>query len=870
MIGKWAHVAFVFDHGTNVTPYVNGQSLGTQVQAGFGNAPGGPAWIGSVGTSSSDNRWAGTVDELAVYSTALSAGMLQSHYTKFFFGTNIAPPVILSQPSSKTMLAGGSPTLVVNVGGGLPFTFQWTSNNTAIPGANSPTLTLARTETSYSATYNLWVTNVFGFLSTQPIVLTFTTPPAGYVTKVMSDDPTAFWRLAETAGPTLVDSAGLYDGTYAASGVTYGSGGFAGDAGAGAAFDGSAGRALVPNSPAFNPNAPFTIEFWGQLASYGFFVPMSSMNRPSRDSGYEFYIDGNYPGYEFHTAAGGGYNMITGDGNVPPNGDWTYVVGVYDGSNIFLYVNGQLGNVQTDPPLPAGMDNWVTEGAPPFVPNTAKSFYLGSRSDDSHFWHGAIGDVAFYNYALTPRQITNHWSFGWVASHVVSSPAGVTNTEGSTITLTPIVTGIPNTYQWYKNGVALSSTLNFDQTPHYPQDVTNITLVISEAVPTDSGQYHLVISNPLGESTTVDAKVLITADTNPPAITYVAAPGTPSANAPTPYLVKVAFDKRVDATTAGNAANYAFNPPVTISTATVSADVKTEAFGGDWRTVFLATAGLTPGQKYTLTASGIKDQAQTPNTMATGSASFQAPVLTAGKLDWDYYYLGAPYTGVGNLVGNINYPGAPQTNLSTSIFDTTQITTGDLNNVPQFGGTYGDNYGDSLSGWITPTVSGDYTFFIASDDASQLLLSTDANPANVVTIAQETGCCNPFLEPPAGQTSVPIALLANTRYFIQALHAEGGGGDYVKVAWRSATDTTAAASLPPIQSQFLSAYLPLPAPQFNSPTFSGGHVTISWTGVGTLYQSTDLKNWTPVPGNPPSPYVVTPGPGPYLFYRLVQ
>jgi len=38
-----------------------------------------------------------------------------------------------------------------------------------------------------------------------------------------------------------------------------------------------------------------------------------------------------------------------------------------------------------------------------------------------------------------------------------------------------------------------------------------------------------------------------------------------------------------------------------------------------------------------------------------------------------------------------------------------------------------DNYGIHMSGWLVPPVSGDYTFWIASDDNGEFWLSTDAN-----------------------------------------------------------------------------------------------------------------------------------------------
>ena len=46
--------------------------------------------------------------------------------------------------------------------------------------------------------------------------------------------------------------------------------------------------------------------------------------------------------------------------------------------------------------------------------------------------------------------------------------------------------------------------------------------------------------------------------------------------------------------------------------------------------------------------------------------------------------------------------------------------------------------------------------------------------------------------------------------------------------------------------------VPVPPPRFNNPVLSGGQVTITWTGTGTLLESTDLINWATVPGNPTS------------------
>ncbi len=171
LVGRLSHVAFVFDNTTNVTAYLDGLSLGTKEQVGFGYATGGPLWIGAMGRDTFTGfRWVGTVDELSVYSSALSQNTVQTHYSKFFYGTNTAAPSIVSQPSSKTLLAGGSPLLVVKAIGTLPLSYQWSSNGVAIPGATTAELSLSQSTVAFSATYSLAVANAFGSTNTQPIV----------------------------------------------------------------------------------------------------------------------------------------------------------------------------------------------------------------------------------------------------------------------------------------------------------------------------------------------------------------------------------------------------------------------------------------------------------------------------------------------------------------------------------------------------------------------------------------------------------------------------------------------------------------------------------------------------------------------------
>jgi hypothetical protein len=86
--------------------------------------------------------------------------------------------------------------------------------------------------------------------------------------------------------------------------------------------------------------------------------------------------------------------------------------------------------------------------------------------------------------------------------------------------------------------------------------------------------------------------------------------------------------------------------------------------------------------------------------------------------------------------------------------------------------------------------TGNYTFWIASDDNSELWLSTSDNPANKVLIASVNGWTGVRQWTQlASQQSVPVALTAGRRYYIEALHKDGGGGDHVSVGWQLPSGT---------------------------------------------------------------------------------
>ncbi len=169
-------------------------------------------------------------------------------------------------------------------------------------------------------------------------------------------------------------------------------------------------------------------------------------------------------------------------------------------------------------------------------------------------------------------------------------------------------------------------------------------------------------------------------------------------------------------------------------------------------------------------------------------------------------YLNAPGSTVTDLLAFANYPSFPDEVHYVPLFE-----------IPPakyiLGNSGGIALGERLSGFIVPAETANYVFYLSANEAGQLWLSTNADPAGLQLIAQgyddypaltyDTNC------------SAPIHLVAGQRYYVQAVEksngsasngAGGEGEESMAVTWTKQNEPPPAYQTAPISGQFLATF----------------------------------------------------------------
>lgn len=198
------------------------------------------------------------------------------------------------------------------------------------------------------------------------------------------------------------------------------------------------------------------------------------------------------------------------------------------------------------------------------------------------------------------------------------------------------------------------------------------------------------------------------------------------------------------------------------------------------------------------------------------------PVLSHGFLKRELYsnIAGA---SVADLTAASTFPGEPDVTGLVGLFE-----------APA---GIGDAYGQRLTGFVTPTETANYIFYLAADDTAELYLGTDETEASKQLIASELQWNNwrAWIDPakrnpdaPENRSS-PILLEAGRQYYVEVLHKEDVGGDHLAVTAIKQGDPEPENESAPLGGAFIAT--------MSVPTGQTLSITHQPTNVTTIEQS---------------------------------
>ncbi len=355
---------------------------------------------------------AGIVMAEAALEEATADPLLITPRTGFFANGSIGGPFnVTAQSFTLTDIGGTSFNFaVINTSAWLNVS---PASGTLTSGGATVTVSLNAASSNLAVgvyTANIIFSNLTTHVTQNRAVTLTVTPPSAYANAVLALKPLAYWRLNETNQPPpagVATNAGSLGGAgtgFEFSGVLAGEPGNVGtsfrffDPSLTVTFFGS--HVDVPASPVLNPNGPFTVEFWAMPAQLttDLFSPACSLdlsqNGSNSRNGWIFYQAPDNT-WQFRVGGFSGYTATISGGTAQAN-VWQHIVGVYDGANASLYVNGQL---VAGPISAAG-----------FAPNTFAPFRLGATTIPNRTYDGWVDEAAFYTNALSASVILAHYN----------------------------------------------------------------------------------------------------------------------------------------------------------------------------------------------------------------------------------------------------------------------------------------------------------------------------------------------------------------------------------------------------------------------------------------------------------------------------
>ena len=427
--GAWHMVTVTYD-GDTITVYLDGRAIGTShFAASLDTLPASPLlYVGSLFNTGAAGLYDTNLDDLSIYPSALTAARVAAHFT----ASGYSRP---SSPGSPKATAGANRATVswtAPAAGNAPITaylvtaLKGTSrvNSVTVP-ASANSAVVGGLQGGTSCTFTVQAINSYGYgAAATTSAVSPTGKSATYDSTVLSDSPSAFYRLGDTTTVSMADSSGHGgNGYYVASNVTQGvAGAIPGDPSTALGDQGRGSGYGVANASLPTTNSARSVEFWLQSTTgeNGTFLSwgqngMDNAFAVEEVSATELAVDGSGDQRVFLTP-------------YPLNdGVWHMVTVTYDGTTITVYLDGRaIGDAGFRHPLE------TLSGGPLFI---------GSFFGSNALTNTNLDDMSIYPSALTAAQVAGQFATTGYTAATPGSPKATAGANQATVSWTAPAAG---------------------------------------------------------------------------------------------------------------------------------------------------------------------------------------------------------------------------------------------------------------------------------------------------------------------------------------------------------------------------------------------------------------------------------------------